>query len=141
MKKILEHRSLVLHKATGGIFDDLTDDRLQFSTGNMGNSAVISNNYGGISTHNTTILSSTTTDQQLQQPHNNKMVYTSTIGNQNGGGGTYYPTAIHANYAITPAPQANDVEVGGGVKGRPQTLVVQRHVGQQKLFSVGGSSN
>ena len=58
--------------------------------------------------------------------------------------GGYYPTAIHANYAITPAPQngQNSAALGGGViKGRPQTLVVQRHVGQQKLFSVGGPSN
>jgi phage-related minor tail protein len=77
--------------------------------------------------------------QQVQQQQQQQTKLVHTMSNQGGG---YYPTAIHANYAIAPAPTNGQTSaVGGAMKGRPQTLVVQRHVGQQKLFSVGGPSN
>ena len=134
------------YQASGGIFDDFTDDRLQFTSQVGGNNINPTSNYNpqqhqqlqNVAT--ATIVSSTNPQQQQhqQQQQQGKLVHNMT--NQGG----YYPTAIHANYAITPAPQngQNSAAVGGGVmKGRPQTLVVQRHVGQQKLFSVGGPSN
>ena len=50
----------------------------------------------------------------------------------------FYPTAIHANYAITPAATAaSTVTSGNGIK-RQQTLVVTRQEGPQKVFTVGG---
>ena len=134
------------YQASGGIFDDFTDDRLQFTSQVGGNNINPTSNYNpqqhqqlqNVAT--ATIVSSTNPQQQQhqQQQQQGKLVHNMT--NQGG----YYPTAIHANYAITPAPQngQNSAALGGGVmKGRPQTLVVQRHVGQQKLFSVGGPSN
>jgi len=53
--------------------------------------------------------------------------------------GGFYPTAIHANYAITPAASSNSN--GGGQminKRQQQTLVVTRQDGPQKVFTVGG---
>ena len=135
-------------QATGGIFEDFGDDRLQFAQGgnqgnNMNNPSTNYNNQH-LPVATATIVSSTHPQQQQhqqqpQQQQQTKLVHT--MSNQQGGG--YYPTAIHANYAITPAPTNGQTSsVGGNVmKGRPQTLVVQRHVGQQKLFSVGGPSN
>lgn len=140
-------------QATGGtFFEELGDDqRLQFATV-TNNDSMRSVNYTNQQIPVATIVTSTTNHQQhpqqQQQQQSNKMNHSSTTTNNQGGGGGYYPTAIHANYAIAPAPQQNSQSgasagtiVGGTIKGSPQTLVVQRHVGQQKLFSVGGPSN
>ena len=133
-------------QATGGIFEDFADDRLHFSAVNQGSNNVNQQPHPNTTNYNNqhlpvataTIVSSTNIQQQNPGQHT-KLVHT--MNNQGGGGG-YYPTAIHANYAITPAPASGQSNiVGGAIKGRPQTLVVQRHVGQQKLFSVGGPSN
>ena len=132
-------------QATGGIFDDFGEDRLQFTTsqnipnGNIINNANSAQNYNNQQLPVATATIISTTNPQLQ--NQNKIVQG--MNNQGvGGGGGYYPTAIHANYAITPAPtNVQGGVVGGAIKGRPQTLVVQRHSGQQKLFSVGGPSN
>ena len=128
-------------QATGGIFEDFGDDRLQFTQGGNNMNSNYNNQHLPVAT--ATIVSSTHPQQQQhlqpqQQQQQTKLVHT--MSNQQGG---YYPTAIHANYAITPAPTNGQTSVVGGnaMKGRPQTLVVQRHVGQQKLFSVGGPSN
>ena len=132
-------------QATGGIFEDFGDDRLQFpSTNHQGNNLNQNGNYNNqhqqLPVATATIVSSTNPQHHQQNLQQTKLVHT--INNHQGGGGGYYPTAIHANYAITPAPTNGQSNVVGGVmKGRPQTLVVQRHVGQQKLFSVGGPSN
>ena len=132
-------------QATGGIFEDFGDDRLQFTTTTTStNSPAVGNNASGNYTNQQLAMANATIVSTTNPQQANKIVHT--MGNQVGGGGVgggYYPTAIHANYAIAPAPAnaQGGANVGGAIKGRPQTLVVQRHVGQQKLFSVGGPSN
>jgi hypothetical protein len=123
-----------------GIFEDFGDDRLQFTaahgTNNQGNN-INANTTGNYNNQHLPVATATIVSTTNPQQQQTKLVHP--MGNQGGG---YYPTAIHANYAITPAPtNAQGGVVGGAIKGRPQTLVVQRHVGQQKLFSVGGTSN
>jgi len=130
-------------QATGGIFEDFGNDRLQFpSVNHQGNNLNQNTNYNNqhLPVATATIVSSTNPQHHQQNLQQTKLVHT--MSNHQGGGGGYYPTAIHANYAIAPAPTNGQSNVVGGVmKGRPQTLVVQRHAGQQKLFSVGGPSN
>lgn len=57
-----------------------------------------------------------------------------------GGGHTFYPTAIHANYAIAPAAAAGSATATSLKARTQQTLVVTRQEGPQKVFTVGNAT-
>ena len=57
-----------------------------------------------------------------------------------GGGHTFYPTAIHANYAIAPAATAAAGSATSLKARTQQTLVVTRQEGPQKVFTVGNAT-
>lgn len=137
--------------AAASIFEDLADERLQLLDSPVPHQTAVSSQPAvqpSQQQQNQTGMAVQQSSQSQQQQH----VYTtsghqqvvrlataapSTGNGQQGGRTGFYPTAIHANYAIAPAGQ-QVVKRALPQQGQ-QTLVVTRQEG--KVFTVGGPLN
>jgi len=176
-------------QASGNIFEELADERLQFTPVPAVSSSapppqpaaaqqpqpaaaqVITHSTisssgapvgGGLQQHHIYTSSSGGGQQQQQHVQHQQIVrlaaavpqqqhhHVTGIQQQRAPNNGFYPTAIHANYAIAPAAAAASatatstsgaigvVGANGSLIKRQQTLVVTRQEGSQEVFTVGG---